>query len=254
MPSPRYSGVSFGPGPITPAVKTIIIANVAVFLVTFALPEAVIGIAGLSPAAVIERGWIWQLATYLFVHSPSSLMHIVFNMLAVWMSGWTSSAGGGRSASRSSTLYRRRRGDLHGPCLARAVRLGRLDLPERDRWRVGGRLRTADGLGALFPYREILFMFIFPLQARMFVLIVGAIAFLSAVGSSGTGVSNLAHLGGLFAAWLYLKGPGDLRQEIRYRLTKWRMDRMRKKFNVHRGGRDDDWNRKFKLAGSRGLI
>ena len=62
----------------------------------------------------------------------------------------------------------------------------------------------------LFPYREILFMFIFPLQARMFVLIVGAIAFLSAVGSSGTGVSNLAHLGGLLAAWLYLKGPGDL--------------------------------------------
>ena len=117
MPSPRYSGVAFGPGPITPAVKAIIIANVAVFLVTFALPETVIGVAGLSPAAVIERGWIWQLATYLFVHSPSSLMHIVFNMLAVWMFGvdlerrwgtvgftkfyFVSGVGGG---------------DLHGPC------------------------------------------------------------------------------------------------------------------------------------------
>jgi hypothetical protein len=44
----------------------------------------------------------------------------------------------------------------------------------------------------------------------------------------------------MVAGWLYLKGPTNLRLDMRYRLTKWRMDRMRRKFGVHRGGRDDD--------------
>jgi membrane associated rhomboid family serine protease len=88
-------------------------------------------------------------------------------------------------------------------------------------------------------------MFFFPLPSRVFVLIMGAIAFVSAVGANGGAVANLAHLGGLLVGWLYLKGPTDLRLELTYRLTKWRMDRMRRKFNVHRGGRDDDWERRI---------
>ena len=246
MPTPRYSGVAFGPGPITPAVKAIIIANVAVFLVTFALPEVVIGLAGLSPAAVIERGWMWQLGTYLFVHSPSSLMHIVFNMLAVWMFGVDLER---RWGTIGFTKFYFVSGVGAGLCTL-LVALAPYDwaTPTYDSVTVGASGAVYGLLMAwalLFPYREILFMFIFPLQARMFVLIVGAIAFLSAVGSSGTGVSNLAHLGGLLAGWLYLKGPRDFREELRYRITKWRMERMRRKFNVHRGGRDDDWNRRI---------
>jgi membrane associated rhomboid family serine protease len=241
--SPRYSGVAFGPGPITPAVKMIIIANVAVFLVTVALPQPVIEFAGLSPAAVIERGWMWQLLTYLFVHSPSSLMHIVFNMLAVWMFGVDLERRWGTVAF---TKFYFVSGVGAGLCTV-LVSLAPYGWAASTYQSVTvGASGAVYGLlmawALLFPYREILFMFIFPLQARMFVLIVGAIAFLSAVGSSGTGVSNLAHLGGLVAAWLYLKGPRDLGQEIRYRTTKWRMDRMRRKFNVHRGGRDDDWD------------
>jgi membrane associated rhomboid family serine protease len=97
----------------------------------------------------------------------------------------------------------------------------------------------------LFPGRQILFMFFFPLPSRVFVLIMGAIAFISALGASGGPVANLAHLGGLLVGWIYLKGPTDLRLELNYRLTKWRMERMRRKFNVHRGGRDDDWERRI---------
>ena len=88
-------------------------------------------------------------------------------------------------------------------------------------------------------------MFFFPLPARVFVLIMGAIAFVSAIGASGGPVANLAHLGGLLVGWMYLKGPTDLRLDLNYRLTKWRMERMRRKFNVHRGGRDDDWERRI---------
>jgi hypothetical protein len=73
----------------------------------------------------------------------------------------------------------------------------------------------------------------------------GLIAFVSAIGASGGAVAHLAHLGGLLVGWMYLKGPTDLRLDLNYRLTKWRMERMRRKFNVHRGGRDDDWERRI---------
>ena len=94
----------------------------------------------------------------------------------------------------------------------------------------------------VFPHRTILFMMLFPLPARVVVLIMGTIAFLSAMNVSGSVVNEFAHLGGLVAGWLYLKGPTNLRLDLKYRLTKWRMDRMRRRFDVHRGGRDDHWN------------
>ena len=61
---------------------------------------------------------------------------------------------------------------------------------------------------------------------------------MAALGSGGP-VAHIAHLGGMVVGWLYLKGPSNLQLELRYRLTRWRMDRMRRRFDVHRGGRDD---------------
>jgi len=65
------------------------------------------------------------------------------------------------------------------------------------------------------------------------------------VGASGGPVANVAHLGGLLFGYIYLKGPRNLSAELRYRITKWRMDRLRRKFNVHKGGRDDDWEKRI---------
>ena len=94
----------------------------------------------------------------------------------------------------------------------------------------------------VFPHRIILFMMLFPIPAKVFAIIMGAIAFLSAMSAGGGGpVNQIAHLGGMVVGWIYLKGPTNLRLDLKYRLTKWRMDRMRRRFDVHRGGRDDNW-------------
>ena len=77
---------SFGPGPWSPAVRAIILANLAVFVVSLVAPLFVLDWLGLSPARVM-RGELWELVTYMFVHSPRALSHILFNMLAVWMFG-----------------------------------------------------------------------------------------------------------------------------------------------------------------------
>lgn len=229
---------SFGPGPITRGVRALIIVNVAVFLVTLAAPSAIIQLFGLSPRAVLEHGYVWQLGTYLFVHSPSSFTHILFNMLALWMFGVDLER---RWGTRGFTRYYFLTGIGAGISVLlvsllpfSAARMGYADVTIGASGSIYGLLMA---WALLFPDRRILFMFLFPLRTRTFVLLVGAIAFFSAMSASGGAVSNLAHLGGLLAGWLYLKGPKNLRLDLNYRLTRWRMERMRRRFNVHHGGR-----------------
>jgi membrane associated rhomboid family serine protease len=230
---------SFGPGPITPAVRALIIANVAVLVVNLFVP-AIQDVLGLTPFEVLERGRLWQLATYMFVHSRLSFTHILFNMLTVWMMGVDLER---RWGTQAFTRYYFVCGVGAAICVLLACWL-----PFQSA-RASYSLTTIGASGAvygvllawamLFPERRVLLMFLFPVPARTLVLILGGIAFLSALSASGSGVSNVAHLGGLLAGWIYLKGPRNLNLEWRYRLTKWRMARLRRKFNVHQGGKDD---------------
>ena len=81
--SVRYQ---FGPGGMTPAVKALIIANVAVFITLVLVPVSALWEAlALRPSDVVGRGWIWQLFTYQFLHA--GVFHILFNMLSLWMFG-----------------------------------------------------------------------------------------------------------------------------------------------------------------------
>jgi membrane associated rhomboid family serine protease len=244
MPPRPGIGYSFGPGPMTPAVRAIIYTNVAVFVVTLVLPGVVISTFGLSPALVIEKVRVWQLMTYLFVHSPSQFSHILFNMLSVWMFGVDLER---RWGTREFVKYYFITGIGAGVSMILVSLLPFASTSETYGAVTIGASGAVYGLlmawGLLFPHRQILFMLIFPLSARVFVLIMGAIAFVSAVGASGGPVANVAHLGGLLMGFLYLKGPTNLQMELRYRMTKWRMERMRRRFNLHKGGRDNWGNR-----------
>ncbi|HUE90034.1 MAG TPA: rhomboid family intramembrane serine protease, partial [Vicinamibacterales bacterium] len=75
---------SFGPGPLTPAVKAIIYTNIAVYVLVLIMSRLVDWI-GLVPELVLTRGYVWQIVTYQFVHAE--VFHILFNMLWVWMFG-----------------------------------------------------------------------------------------------------------------------------------------------------------------------
>ena len=89
-----------------------------------------------------------------------------------------------------------------------------------------------------FPNRRIYMYFLFPVPVKYFVMIVGAISLLSATGGPGGGVAHATHLGGLAVGYLYLKGRRlRLGAEIQYRLNRWRIDRMRRRFDVHKGGK-----------------
>jgi len=99
--------------------------------------------------------------------------------------------------------------------------------------------------GLLFPNRSIMLYFVFPIPAKYFVMILGAIALLMSVSDSGGGVAHITHLGGLVAGYLLLRGrrfsPAN---EVRYRYLRWKMERARRKFGVYTGGRKDDWDKR----------
>jgi membrane associated rhomboid family serine protease len=224
---------------MTPAVRAIVFTNIGVFLLTLLAPDFIIPLFGLTPKAVLH-GYVWQVATYLFLHSPGGLSHILFNMLAVWMFGVDLER---RWGTRGFTIYYFVTG------VGAAVSTILISLLPFDSARLSYQAVTIGASGAvygllgawavLFPNRPILFMLIFPIKARVYALIMGAIAFFSAMSASANNVANVAHLGGLVVGWLYLKGPRDLRLELQYRMSQWRMNRLRRKFDVHRGGRDD---------------
>jgi hypothetical protein len=85
--------------------------------------------------------------------------------------------------------------------------------------------------------------FVFPVRAMWFVVILIAMDFATAASSRLTsGVAHVAHFAGLAAAYLYLnggigKGPGGIGAEMKYRYLRWKMNRLRKKFDVHQGGK-----------------
>jgi rhomboid family protein len=85
---------------------------------------------------------------------------------------------------------------------------------------------------------------VFPIPAKYFVLIMGAIAFYSSMAEAG-GVANATHLGGLLVGYLMLKSARvNPMSELKYRYLKWKINRVRKKFDVYSGGRADDVNRR----------
>jgi len=259
---PRYpsrhasSAFSFGPGPLSTALKAIIGINVAIFVAQYFL-HAIPTYFGLTPVFVVRYRFIWQVVTYMFVHAGP--MHIIFNMLTLWMFGteleriwgtrfflrfyFVCGIGAGLitvllaavsqsalPATPTAALYEQTivgaSGAIYGLLLAYAL---------------------------YFPNRLIYMYFVFPIPAKLFVLIMGGLAFLSSMSDNGGGVANATHLGGLLVAYLYLKSP-RLRlspwAEVRYRYAKWRIGRARKKFDVYSGGRSngsdqsDRWDRR----------
>jgi membrane associated rhomboid family serine protease len=226
---------SFGPGPMTPAVKAIIIANIAVFLVS-SFYDPIIRYGGVVPEDVLGRFWIWQLATYMFLHAGPG--HILFNMLGIWMFGVELERTWG---TRFFTKFYAVTGIGAGISVVLASLLPIPELQATYRSVTVGASGALYGLlmafALYFPHRPILMFLLFPVPAKYFVMILGALALWI---SPGSGVSNSAHLGGLVFAYLYLKGQrGGLTAEIKYRYLKWKMNRLRRKFDVHSGGRSD---------------
>jgi membrane associated rhomboid family serine protease len=241
--SPYASSFSFGPGPLSSALKAIIGANVIFFLAELPYHDLLVDVLGLHSLEVLRHGHLWQLATYMFLHE--GLFHILFNMLALWMFGTELERTWGTRYFLKFYFVT----GIGAAALTVVFSLLPFGFAESLRYApIIGASGAVYGLllayALYYPDRPIYMYFVFPIPAKYFVAIIGAIAFYSSLSSSG-GIANATHLGGLLVAFIFLKGTRvHPLAELKYRYLKWKINRVRRKFDVYSGGRADDWDRR----------
>lgn len=175
-------------------INTIIIINVLVFILQILLSRTIFhAIFALYPRLVIERGFVWQLVTYMFMHG--GIFHLFFNMLIFWMFGQTlEQIWGGRRFLRYYFIC-----GIGGALFSFIFSYNGAVIGAS-----GGVYGILLAYGVLFPHNQIYVWGIIPVRARTLVIILGAVEFLSGLGG-GDGIAHFAHLGGMAAGLLYLK-------------------------------------------------
>jgi rhomboid family protein len=226
----RY--MSFGGGGITPGVKVLLIANTAVFAIQTFADYRLTLIFGLVPQRVWQDLWIWQLFTYQFLHG--GLFHLLFNMLALWMFGCDLERRWGTAFFLKYFFVSAVGGGI----------LNTLITPNQVAPSIGasgGIYGILLAYGLIYPNRVVYFYFLFPIKMKHFVWIIGAISFYSSVTAGQSGIAHLAHLGGMLFGYIYLRGGRfNPYEQFRLYLDRRRLARLRRRFQVIPGRKDDN--------------
>jgi rhomboid family protein len=187
---------------MTPWVQRLLIANTLVFLVTFAQP-GIANMLAFVPADILYRPW--TLVTYMFVHG--GFMHLLFNMLGLFFFGPPLEA---RWGSREFLKF-------YFLCGLGGAVLSFLFVNSAIIGASAAVYGVMLGYAMNWPDNKIYIWGIFPIPAKILVLIIAAITLFSAFGGRSDGVAHFAHLGGFAAAFIYIKwdryrGPKGMRK------------------------------------------
>ncbi len=208
MSRKRNSFTIFGK-PIYHPLNLIILINVLVFIVILNVEYKIIYYFALSPVLFFE-GFYWQIFSYGFLHSPSFLLHIFFNLYATFIL-WEvmemfvnkfkltflyffSQLGGGVAIVIWSLCALEFSNIEYAESLLKSPTLGAS----------GAVFGLMTVFGLLFPEREFVLFFFIPIKAKNFVpvsLVAGFALELYGVRE----ISNMGHLGGAVFGFVYYK-------------------------------------------------
>ena len=237
--------------PFTRAVKELLIANGVVFLLFWFLrafsATALFGDwayfhLGLEGSAVLH-GEIWQLVTYSFLHF--GVLHILFNMLALWMFGAQLEQDWGYSLFLQFYFF----------CVIGAA-LVTVAVSFTGLLGVSPRTLTVGASGGIYGLllafgilhgesQVMLFPLPFLIKAKYFVMGIIALAMYGALSSAqggGQSIAYMAHLGGALFGYIWLKlvprrGFGYAASErafgLRNSYYRWKRKRAARNFEVY---------------------
>ena len=196
---------------LPPVTKGLLIANGLVFLLQMIVGTPALSILMLWPLQaggdLYSQGigfMPWQLLTYGFLHDPTNLAHLLFNMLALLMFGaplehtWGNRrfltyylvcVGGAGLCQLVVTSWLASQGTPVGPTLGAS----------------GGVFGLLLAYGMLFPNQRVMLLIPpIPMKARTLVIIYGTIELLLGFTGLQPGVAHFAHLGGMLFGWLLI--------------------------------------------------
>jgi membrane associated rhomboid family serine protease len=181
----------------------LLIALVVVFAAE-AIAEAYMGLSlkqyGALSKSVWQKGWVWQLVTFQFLHG--SFPHLFFNGLGLWMFGRPIEAAFGGRRMLGIWIA----GGLFGGLLQLGISAA---FPLQFSSDVVGASAGLMTFLAIFcrlePDARILLALVVPVPARfLFYFSVGVALFYTVVPSLD-GVAHAAHLGGLLFGWFWVQ-------------------------------------------------
>ncbi len=189
-------GARFGIGP---AVFTLLVINVGIFLLQYLLRaftgrDPLFEWGAYHTGLAVQMGQIWRFFTYMFLHGD--FFHLLFNMLGLWLFGSRIEAAWG---SRTFTWYYLVSG-LGGGLLYGIMSLAGVQADAPMVGASGAIYGILLAFGLTFP-DAVIFVFIFPMRARIAVIIFGVMALM---GFGGARIAHMAHLGGMITGFLFL--------------------------------------------------
>ena len=185
--------------------------NILVYLVIqFFRHIPVIPYLSMNPVLVLGRGWIWQFVTYMFIHDPRSIGHLLFNMFALFIFGRQVESHMG---SREFLLYYFLTGILAGLFSFLAyIFTGQYFITLMGA--SGAIFAVQLAFAAFFPNSIIYIWSILPLRAPVMVLGFTALeVFFILTGTRGN-VAHTTHLAGFAFGWIYFV--------VRFGINPWR--------------------------------
>lgn len=230
-----FSGGYRADGMFPPAIKWLIILNVAAFLgprVFYLNLEQFHSLFGLVPANVFGKLYIWQLVTYMFLHGGT--WHLVMNMFILWMFGSELERTWG--TKEFLKFY-----------FVTGIGAGLVNLvfgvfnPVTSHIPVIGASGAIYGIlvayAMLFPDRYVYVYFLIPVKVKYLVIFLVALEFLSTYKADG--IAHFAHLGGALFGYLYLK------QNWRWKLRKWSPEELVRRIREAQAARKNQDEKEF---------
>ena len=217
--------------PLGPAVKLIFGVNIAIFLlqliVAYALdfhPASTSRITGwlaLTPEAATS-GYLWQLGTYMWLHSTDGIMHILFNLLVLYFFGpWLEQRWGSKPFLKYYCLFGLVGGLVY---LASQFLFAPFGIIRGPAVGASGAISGLICAFALYHWKQRLqFLFQIQLTGRALLALIVGIDLLRLLWGDPLAVE--AHWGGMLCAALLLKPDWRSPRLWRLKLTRWRLKR-----------------------------
>ncbi|MBI2930554.1 MAG: rhomboid family intramembrane serine protease [Planctomycetes bacterium] len=161
----------------------------------------VIEVFGVVPARLVERFWVWQLVTHAFLHAPTGIWHLLFNMLFLyWFGTDVAEVYGPR---RFLLLYF---GGASLCAVAHTVAAFAMGAPNIHAIGASGAILAVCVVAAhLFPTRQVLIMFVLPVPLWLLVLAYVAMDLYYPLVGMQPWVASAGHLGGAIFGFLFYR-------------------------------------------------
>jgi len=188
-----------------PVTLALVVANVVGYLIQSVAPDAVVALFALWPlgSGAATSGQVsfepWQLVTYAFMHG--SLLHLGFNMLALYMFG----------GAIERVFGERRYLAYYFVCVVSAaitqlIVAGISGSIYPTVGASGGVFGLLLAFAIYFPHNRVMLLFPpIPMPARVFVLLYAALELYLGVTGTQEGVAHFAHLGGMAGGYAMLR-------------------------------------------------